>query len=386
MQAYHDCIAQEIVQHMLNSLLQFLQIRLLQNLPFVVYKNPDEDRVKAISQKDTALHYSLDFSEKGFVFAPFNSASPAILLKPDKVMDEFFKPETTSDAEIGGLLPQTRNARDIHIDLIKKGIEEIKNGTLKKVVLSRALQVACKKSPLELFQKLLGQYPNAFCYLWYHPKVGMWLGASPELLLSVRNGRLYTSSLAGTQVFTGEKDPVWGKKEQEEQDMVTQYIKKALENKVADLNVSDTKSVKAGNLWHLGTGISGHIKESGLSPIIKALHPTPAVCGIPRERSQEFILKNESYEREFYTGFLGEMNIKEQVDRARNTRNQENKAYRSVHSSIRLFVNLRCMKLDRETATLYVGGGITKASDPEKEWQETVEKSRTMLNVVRCEM
>ena len=365
-----------------DSLLQFLQVRLLQNLPFAVYKNPDEDRVRAMSQKDASLHYSLDFSEKGFVFAPFNSDSPIILLRPDIVMDEVFKRGTVSDDGIEVPLPQTGNAREIHIDLIKKGIGEIKNGTLKKVVLSRALRIACKKSPLELFQKLLDRYPKAFCYLWYHPKVGMWLGASPELLLSVRNGQLYTSSLAGTQVVTGEKDPLWGKKELEEQAMVTQYIKKALENKVTDLRVSDTRSVKAGNLWHLSTGISGHIKEPDLSPIIKALHPTPAVCGTPRERSQEFILKNETYEREFYTGFLGEMNIKEQVDRAGNARNWENKAYRSVHSSTRLFVNLRCMKLEGDIATVYVGGGITKASDPEKEWQETVEKSRTMLNVV----
>ena len=366
-----------------DSLLQFLQIGLLQNLPFVVYKNPDEDRVKAMSQKDAALHYSLDFSEKGFVFAPFNSASPTILLKPDKVMDEVFKPETVPNTDIGIPLPQTRNAREIHIDLIKKGIGKIESGALKKVVLSRTLQVECKKSPLELFQRLLDRYPNAFCYLWYHPKVGMWLGASPELLLSVRHGQLYTSSLAGTQVFTGEENPIWGKKELEEQAMVTQYIKKTLENKVTDLRVSDTKSVKAGNLWHLGTGISGHIKESDLSPIIKALHPTPAVCGTPKEKSQAFILENENYDREFYTGFLGELNIKEQVDRTSNPRNQENKAYKLVRSSTRLFVNLRCMKLDGDVATVYVGGGITKASDPEKEWQETIEKSWTMLNVIR---
>jgi len=366
-----------------NSLLQFLQVRLLQKLPFVVYKTPDEDRVRGISQKDTALYHSLDFSENGFVFAPFDPSSSTILLKPDNVMDAAYKPETIpSNADIEVPRSQKGNARETHIDLIKKGIGEIEAGALKKVVLSRTLQVECKKSPLELFQKLLGQYPNAFCYLWYHPKVGMWLGASPELLLSVRNRQLYTSSLAGTQVFTGEEDPVWGKKELEEQDMVTQYIKKALENMVTNLRISDTKSVKAGNLWHLGTGISGHIKESDLSPIIKALHPTPAVCGLPRERSQEFILKNENYDREFYTGFLGELNMKEQVDRTSNPRNQENKAYKLVRNSTQLFVNLRCMKLDGDIATLYVGGGITQASDPEKEWQETIEKSRTMLRVV----
>ncbi len=367
---------------MLYPILQKLESQLSQNLPFVAYKNPNKDRIEAMLQKDCTVHHSIDFSEKGFVFAPFDSNSFAILLEPDTVLDEAYKAEEISNIDKEVLKTSDAKGREIHIDLIKKGIEEIKRGKLKKVVLSRKIEVECNKSPLVLFQELLGQYPTAFCYLWYHPKIGMWLGASPELLLSVRNKQLFTSSLAGTQVYTGEENPVWGMKELEEQAMVTQYIKEALENKVTDLRIFDTKSVRAGNLWHLGTGISGRIKDLDLSPIIKALHPTPAVCGLPKGKSQQFILENESYEREFYTGFLGELNLKEQLDRSSNSKNQENKAYKLVHNTTQLFVNLRCMKLNGNIATLYVGGGITQGSDPEKEWQETVEKSRTLLKVI----
>ncbi|MCG2461292.1 chorismate-binding protein [Flavobacteriaceae bacterium F89] len=359
-----------------------METHLLQNLPFAVYRKPNEDKVRAILQNDTTLHHCVDFSEKGFVFAPFNAASSPILLQPESVLEEDYLPGKVSNANVENLSPLGENGKEIHMDLVIRGIKEIEKGNLKKVVLSRKLEVKCDKLPMDLFRELLGRYPTAFCYLWYHPKVGMWLGASPELLLSVRNKQLYTSSIAGTQVFNGEENPIWGKKELEEQDMVTHYITEALENKVTDVRVSGTKSVRAGNLWHLGTNISGRIKDMALSPIIKALHPTPAVCGLPQKLSQKFILEHENYDREFYTGFLGELNRKEQVGRSDNPRNQENAAYKLVRNTTQLFVNLRCMQIDGNTATLYVGGGITRASDPEKEWQETVEKSGTLLKVI----
>ena len=84
---------------------------------------------------------------------------------------------------------------------------------------------------------------------------------------------------------------------------------------------------------------------------------------MPKEISKEFILSNEGYDREFYTGFLGELNLT-------NTERTH------------LFVNLRCMKLTDNKATIYVGGGITKDSTAEREWDETQHKSKTMLNLL----
>ena len=90
------------------------------------------------------------------------------------------------------------------------------------------------------------------------------------------------------------------------------------------------------------------------------MHPTPAVCGFPKKESKDFILKNERYDRAFYTGFLGELNM----------------------STSELYVNLRCMEIEKESIHIYVGGGITKESDPEKEWNETVAKSKTIKGVL----
>jgi isochorismate synthase len=100
-----------------------------------------------------------------------------------------------------------------------------------------------------------------------------------------------------------------------------------------------------------------------LTTIASALHPTPAVCGYPQKYAKEYILKNEAYSREFYTGFLGPVS--------------------ATDKSATLMVNLRCMKIEANTARLFVGGGITIVSDPEAEWQETQNKMQTMLQVLK---
>jgi len=167
--------------------------------------------------------------------------------------------------------------------------------------------------------------------------------------------------LAGTQVYKGTTDVVWQEKELQEQQFVTDFIINNLEKVTKNLQKSTVKTVKAGNLVHLKTVITGNLEQQELKNIINVLHPTPAVCGLPKEQAKAFILANENYKRGYYTGFLGELNI---------------------NTSTSLFVNLRCMNIDKNKATIYVGGGITKDSNPEKEYEETVAKSKTMKRVL----
>jgi isochorismate synthase len=134
----------------------------------------------------------------------------------------------------------------------------------------------------------------------------------------------------------------------------------------------------------LKTSISGKVKPDLLPDIIVRLHPTPAVCGLPKESSKSFILENENYDREFYTGFLGELNFTSEKKRNSNSRNVENGAYRAIKKSTELFVNLRCIQIVDALAFIYVGGGVTKDSDSEKEWEETINKSHTMLRVLNA--
>lgn len=353
-------------------------------LPFVAYRKPKEDTIKAILQKDDHLHHLKTYAEKGFVFSPFDAQHPTILLVPNELLEisDFVPSANRSKQHMAGPTDRDNNRKEAHIQLVKKGMDEIKKGTFQKVVLSRCLENDSKALPQDLFHRLLVNYPSAFCYCWYHPKVGLWLGATPEILLMLKNRRFTTMSLAGTQKYTVNENPTWGHKELEEQQMVTDYITEALKSQVDQLKQTKTDTVRAGELLHLRTKITGLVERENLEAVVKALHPTPAVCGMPKKNARNFIRDNEHYNREFYTGFLGELNLKAGKQRNSRRSNQENQAYRSIVNTTTLYVNLRCMQLKNEKAYIYVGGGVTKDSDPEQEWEETVAKSGTMLSVL----
>lgn len=367
----------------MHSVTNYLQHQLEADLPFVIYRKPDTKSIYGFFQEDQTVHYAGDLSQSGFVFAPFDTLERAVLIpgeQPQKLEVELSEPvlDTTFDAT------SFLDGKERHMTLVQKGIDAIKNAEMKKVVLSRKQNMHTNKSIEQLFPQLLQNYPDAFVYCWYHPKIGLWVGATPETLVSIDNRQLKTMSLAGTQTFGDTKAVQWGAKELEEQHMVTQTIVSRLEPLLGALNVSPVQTHQAGSLLHLKTNISGAVDLTSVSlkNIVEALHPTPAVCGLPKERAKDFILKNELYDREYYTGFLGELNIKVARTRARNRRNVENLAYSSVTKNTHLFVNLRCMQLREDIASIYVGGGITAASNPAAEWQETVNKLSTMGKVL----
>lgn len=355
-----------------------------QQLPFVTYRKPNTEIVKVLLQQNAHIYYVKDYKESGFVFAPFNANESSILIPLEycKLMDYKFSPDSQK-----GHLEAIKNSTvglEAHIDLVSKGLSEIKEAKLKKVVLSRVQEVQGIFDPISIFKELLIRYTNAMVYCFYHPKVGLWLGATPETFLRVEGAVLKTDSLAGTQTYNPELDINWTDKELHEQQLVTDFIVEALRDKTNFIEVSNTETVKAGNLLHLRTTIEAKFTQRNidLKNVISALHPTPAVCGLPKEKAKVFILANENYDRSYYTGFLGELNYTSTKTRNSNRRNVENNAYRSVKKRSELFVNLRCMQLKNNHALIYVGGGITSDSNPELEWQETVNKAQTMLSVL----
>ena len=157
-------------------------------------------------------------------------------------------------------------------------------------------------------------------------------------------------------------------KEKEEQLFVTDYIIASLQQFSEVVLASKPYTFQAGNIVHLKTDIQATMKsKEDLGKVIAKLHPTPAVCGFPKENAKQFIIEKEGYDREFYAGFLGELN----VDIATAQSNKSD-----------LFVNLRCMKIEDSQVELFIGCGITKDSNPEKEFIETVNKSQTMKKVL----
>ena len=354
------------------------------NLPFVAYRKPNSEEVKTMLQSEDTLHKILDYKESGFVFAPFNNEEDSILIPFNQSKILICSNSNQNKSEESSInISEDQLSKEFHIDLVQKAIEAIKSNQLKKVVLSRCEKVTLSETnPIKLFIQLLKAYPTAFVYCWFHPKGGLWLGATPETLLTVQGNYFETMALAGTQLFNGKVDVSWGQKEKDEQQIVTNFVLEVLKEKVNDLVMMPTETIQAGGVLHLLTKIKGRLKNFNLEQLIKALHPTPAICGIPRDRAKQFILKNENYHREFYTGFLGEINLPFKKMRSTNSRNIENKAYASITKVSNLYVNLRCVQLRNNEALIYVGGGITKDSNPENEWIETVNKTNTVKKVL----
>lgn len=367
-----------------------LESQFKQKLPFVGYRKPNDSHLRGMLLGSSELYRSSKFSESGFVFAPFDGNKPNVLF-PLELSEKISALNmngtyTGQKIRLVGHQNASEDLKAKHISLVEKGLMAIGDNQFKKVVLSRVKQVAITNSdPIAIFTDLLILYPNAFVYVWYHPKVGLWCGATPETLVTVKGLRFKTMALAGTQPYLGTETMKWDKKNLTEQKLVVNFIEEELEAVVDTFMVSQPQTIKAGNLLHIKSDISGVLKSDvkNLEHLISSLHPTPAVCGLPKEEAKEFILKNEDYDREFYTGFLGELNIISTKSRNTNKRNVENSAYASVARETNLYVNLRCMQLKDSQAFIYVGGGVTKASVPKQEWEETVSKAKTMLEVFR---
>jgi isochorismate synthase len=336
-----------------------------QNLPFVLYCKPNSDTINGVFQQNDTLFSVTNFTEKGFVFASFDGSKTFLIPENEsEIMNTVFQKKEISISE-KELFTPNETAQKQFENLVKKGIQAIENHEFKKVVLSRKESLNLIDFDLiTAFESLVQLYPSTFVYCFYHPKVGTWLGATPEQLVKANASEFKTIALAGTQKDTGSNEVVWPKKEQEEQQFVTDYIVEKLKNVASELVVSKPYSLKAGSIWHIKTDISGTLNSSSsLQQVIQLLHPTPAVCGFPKDKSKAFILENEKYDRTFYTGFLGELNIEDKTD---------------------LFVNLRCMEIDNAQAHLFMGCGITKDSIPQKEWEESINKSATMKRILDC--
>lgn len=331
---------------------------------FAVYRKPDEKILRGFFGYEDGDH-PFTLADAGFIFVPFSEGKKIFIpAESAVVLAESFDAGKANEGEVNAPREETQ-ARAAFEKLVGKSIDAINNGQFEKLVCSRAETVEVGgMNIIATFKKLAGQYPDAFCYCFFSPESGLWMGATPEQLLKVNDDTLQTVALAGTQVYRENEEAAWQQKEQQEQQFVTDYIVNSLKSFVENTEVSEPYNFRAGNLVHIKTDISAKTSAVSLDAIIGALHPTPAVCGLPKDAAKDFLLENEGYDREYYAGYLGEVNMGQ------------------GSSQTDLFVNLRCMKVKDECVRLFIGCGITKGSDPEKEFSETVNKSMTMRRVL----
>jgi len=310
-------------------------------------------------------------SKDGFVFEPFEANLNQGIFINSAFTGSFETLSAVQKQDLGNLIPQFENmdkVRETSFEEYAKNYQQmlktINEGELDKVILSR-IKTGPKISNIQainVFEQLASNYSHAFVYVIFSSKIGLWIGAGPELLLRYDGKRLNTVSLAGTIPNTSTSK--WTAKELDEQSIVTEYIENVLLNhQVEDIIISDPQTISAGQIKHLCSYFSFTCPKINGNHIgiLYDLHPTPAVCGMPKEDAYQLIMKTEQHDREFYAGFLGPV----------------------VNNTYEFYVNLRCLKTTKNGTALFVGGGLTKDSDLKKEWQETELKSQTLLSVLK---
>ncbi len=316
--------------------------------------------------------------KEGFVFAPFRIAenNPVILLRPKVSFDNF---NSESTLNLDEFVPFTSGSKggeavagskEEYLELIQQTVDTIREGALSKVIMSRQIPVRHPRTSLGAMLLQLHYFtPNAFTYLVNLPVAGTWMGATPEVLVKGGGAFFETVSLAGTQVrkWDGE-EYFWSTKDIEEQAFVSRYMLDVFFNfDIHKYKTTGPETLESGKVAHLKTSFFFPAEkiENQLGSFVAELHPTPAVCGLPKDLAQEYIAKAEPYDRRYYTGYLGPWRLNGEVS---------------------LFVNLRCMEILPEEYILYAGGGITARSVPEKEWDETNQKARTLLSVIQTDI
>ena len=343
-----------------------IEQQLADERPLAIWRMPRQSRVNGLFQKNNEDYRFAKTGTSGFIASDLLQ-SLRFLIPDDQADALSFPADTLVDhikTDITKKPTQPMADKEHYFQMIAQAVQELKDSALEKIVLSHQVKVSSDRSVFDVLGQLLAHYPNAFVYLWYHPQTGIWLGATPETLIDVKNGQLTTMALAGTQTADSIDQVQWQAKEIQEQQYVVDAMTESLNRYTSGLQVSERKTVQAGKLYHLQTDLKAKLRNDELLPLLEDLHPTPAVCGIPRQKARESIRRYENYERGLYTGYLGY--IKAENDRLET----------------QLQVNLRCMQKNRDGYTLYVGGGITVDSHPQQEWEETMAKAQTMLKAL----
>ena len=372
---------------------QIVGFALNQGFSVALWRLPNQQKINLLisTSKKVLNEVTIEELKPGFVMAPFSPTGIKYFLETDhlfeitndfselthgqfsdQVLQSNFKGQPKFHiTKLGTQQPEAEPQN--FLELVKRSIHAIESGAFEKVVPStqRKVQVLADFDLLEAFDALSEQYPAAMVSLVSDSTFGTWMGASPELLVSTDKHNIFrTVALAGTQPFregVSMRSVSWTQKEIEEQALVERYIISCFKKiRVREYDEHGPKTVQAGNLIHLRSDFEVNMKDVNLpqlgSVMLKLLHPTSAVCGMPMESSYKFLEANEGYDREFYAGYLGPVNI-------------DNESH--------LFVNLRCLKWCGDSILQFAGAGVTIDSVPEQEQKEVEIKFETIRKAIQ---
>jgi menaquinone-specific isochorismate synthase len=258
-------------------------------------------------------------------------------------------------------------------DKVSQIINEIKSKKVEKVVLAKRIKYDVK-SEIDwqlIFNELNKNYPNCTNYLLKSGK-SIFFGSTPELLAKFSGEDFYTEALAGSISRGKDQDQdkefenklLQSKKNNFEHNAVTQHIKSSVQKFIKEIEISGKPVVKKfSNIQHLQTIIKGKLEaESNIFDIILSLFPTPAVCGISKDKALKFIDEFEEFDRGLFAGLIGWFNCE-------------------VYGEF--YVTIRCGLVNQNNLYAYAGCGIVEDSDPQEEYEETKLKLKPILSLFK---
>lgn len=348
---------------------------------FAIYRLPKQDCCKQVTMIEGTPKIISEISEinesRGFLLAPFSAdkTTPIALIEPQLIKNfDLEELKVTHEFEMIDKICEDNNAVNLKEDDPKKEDyshdftrfhSRINEGKFRKLVLSRKKIISTAKgiSPSKLFASACTNYPHCFVALFSTPFSGTWLLASPELLFEKNGIDCHTVALAGTMTFSEHSPIEWNDKNKREQLYVSNYIKDTISRFSENILSEGPATVKAATLVHLRSDFLFKLsKKYRIGEILKELHPTPAVCGLPKETAKDFIIKNEHSQRSYYSGFCGPICLNDNLTS--------------------LYVTLRCMRIRGNEYELFAGGGILKESVEANEWDETEAKMQPMTKIL----
>jgi menaquinone-specific isochorismate synthase len=248
--------------------------------------------------------------------------------------------------------------------------DAITRGDLRKVVLAQSLAVELDRpvDAVEVLDRLSDTYPGCFRFLVEPATGGTFFGATPERLVSLSGRTVQTEALAGS-IGRGEttEEDEWlasqlrdSEKDVHEHDLVTETIRDQLAPLAADIRTGSRVVRRLATVQHLRTPIRATLADDEhVLRLVEALHPTPAVGGLPPTAALRTIRETEAFDRGWYAAPVG---------------------WFDAEGDGAFAVAIRSALARERTATLFAGAGIVADSDPDSEWDELGLKYRPILD------
>lgn len=330
---------------------------------------------------DDAPTASAGDAERAVVGAiPFESSEPDALLAPGRIAVGL----PSGGGQHRGVRPlRARISADPSPDEYERQVARIVElidgatrggGDLQKVVLARRLRVDSDEPiDVDVLLARLRRDPEVTTFRLRHEATDSeWIGATPETLLDKRGDRVHSLPLAGSAPRSSEwavdqaaaRGLLASAKDRTEHRLVVEHVLDTLAPWCSALTGSRTPILTGTNtVWHLGTPIDGRLRDPDVPSLVlaRALHPTPAVCGIPTGEAAQLIAEMEGRPRGLYAGAVG---------------------WSDGTGDGCWMVTLRCAEVRGSTAVLHAGAGLVRSSTPRSEREETTAKFRALLDAL----